>query len=107
MHEEEPGLLVEHVAVKCSHLDVAGVKSLNNRIDLVSCQNEVAGNRRLAVAARLKADPSCETHWTRRIYRHALHCDGITARNAELIDPAIGVALDAHDLVKLRSIKLD
>src|SRR3954452_3714929 len=56
MHEDEPRLLVEHVAVDRRHLDAIGAQLLDHRIDLLASEHEVAGDRRLAAAGRLEID---------------------------------------------------
>ena len=56
VNEDHPGLLVEHVAVNCCHLDPVLPQDADHRIDLISGHQEVACNRRLAAAGRLKVD---------------------------------------------------
>src|SRR5580704_17678802 len=55
MHEEQPRLLVEHVAVKRRHLDAVRAQGLDHRIDFLAGQHEIAGYRGLATTGRLKA----------------------------------------------------
>ena len=56
MHEVEPRLLVEHVAVQRGDLDAVLPQRLEHRIDLLAQEHEVAGDRRLAVTGRLERD---------------------------------------------------
>src|SRR4051794_37135768 len=48
MQEEQPRLLVQHVAVDRGHVDAVRPQGLNNGIDFVIGQNEVAGDGSLA-----------------------------------------------------------
>src|SRR6266849_9976686 len=42
MHEEQPGLLIQHVVVERGHLDAVGPEGLDDRIDLGGPQHEIA-----------------------------------------------------------------
>src|SRR3974390_1177946 len=55
MHEEQPRLLVEHVAVKGRHLDAVRAQSLDDGFHFFARQHEIAGYRCLAVTGWLKA----------------------------------------------------
>src|SRR4029453_8671487 len=52
--EEEPRLLVQHVAMDGRHIDPVGSQGLDDGIDLITGENEVAGDGSLAAAGRLK-----------------------------------------------------
>ena len=56
MNEERAGLVVEHVIVDGGHLDAVVAQGFDERIDLARQRHEIAGDRRLAVACRLKID---------------------------------------------------
>src|ERR1700730_4202349 len=44
MHEKEPRLLVEHVAMQCSHLDTVPKKFLEHRVHFLCDKHEIASN---------------------------------------------------------------
>ena len=107
MHEEQPRLLVEHVAVERRHLDPVRALRLDHGIDLFFGEHEVAGDGGLAAAGGLEAD--CGGH-AQRAGRHQLHSalgDRIAARHAELIDAAVGLPLHADDLIELGGVEID
>src|SRR5215468_1672476 len=56
MHEAQPRLLIQHVAVQCRHLDAVRVQRMDHRIDLLARHDEVAGDGGLAAAGRLEVD---------------------------------------------------
>src|SRR5262245_62477219 len=56
VQEEQPRLLVEHVAVNCRHLDAIRSQRLDHRIDLVSRQYEISGDGGLSAAGGLEVD---------------------------------------------------
>ena len=70
MHEEQPRLFVEHVAVDRRDIDAIGAQRPDHRIDFVARQYEVAGDRRLAAAGRLEVDGLRHPH---RADRSDLH----------------------------------
>src|ERR1700716_375149 len=105
MNEEHPGLLVEHMAVDCRHLDVAGAKRADQRSDLVTRHQEIACDRRFAISSGLKIDGIGAPERAGDLHS-ALHA-GLAPRHAELIDAADSVALDLHDLVELRGIEIN
>src|SRR5258708_31171316 len=53
MHEEQPRLFGEHVAVQRRHLDPALAQGLAHGIDLLRDEHEVTCDRRFAAATRL------------------------------------------------------
>src|SRR5258708_5748939 len=54
MEEEQPRLFVEHVTVDRRNIDAIGAQRPDYRIDFVTRQYKVSGNRRLAAAGRLE-----------------------------------------------------
>src|SRR5688572_21603915 len=56
MHEEQARLVVEHVVVQRRHVDPVRVQRLDDWIDLVLGEYEVAGDRGLARAGGLEVD---------------------------------------------------
>lgn len=56
MQEEQPRLFVEHVAVNRCDVDIVGAQRPDHRIDFITRQYKIPGNRRLAVAGRLEID---------------------------------------------------
>src|SRR3984957_13534133 len=107
MHEKQARLFLEHVAVQRRDLDPTGAKCLDDRIDLARHHHKVAGDRSVAVPRRLKAYAGRNAEGARGRNRHAVHRHWIAARDAELIDAAIGLAFDADNLVELRGIKIN
>src|SRR6516162_9554533 len=64
MHEEQPRLLVEHMAVDRGYLDAVRAQRLDHRIDLVSGEHEIAGDGGLAAAGGLEIDACGHAHRT-------------------------------------------
>src|SRR4051794_20803356 len=56
MHEDQPWLLVQHVAVDGRNLYPGRRKLLDDGVHLGADQHEVSGDRRLTAAGRLEAD---------------------------------------------------
>lgn len=56
MHEERTRLFIEHMAMYRSYLNVAGTQRSDQRIDLVTRHQKVAGDGCLAAAGRLEVD---------------------------------------------------
>src|SRR5437660_1043704 len=65
VQEEQPRLLVQHVAVDRRHLDAVRAQRLDHGIDLISRQHEVAGDGGLAAAGGLEVDGGGHAQWTR------------------------------------------
>src|SRR5207245_116098 len=107
VHEEQPRLLIQHVAMKSSYLDAVGTERLDDRVDLARHHHEIARYSGFAAARRLKTDSGCQTHRTSRRDRHSVHRDRIAARHAELIDATVGLTLGTDYLVELRGIKIN
>jgi hypothetical protein len=107
VHEDETGLLGEHVAVDRRHLDAVLPQRLDHRVHLFPCQHEVAGDGGLAAAGRLEADGRCHTGGSGGRELHSVLGDRIAARHRELIDAAIGLPLDADDLIELGGVEID
>ena len=78
---------------------------LHDRVHLLGGQHEIAGDRRLAAAGRLKIDRVRRAHAAGII--HAAFPDRLGARNAELIDAAVVRALGAERLVDRGGIEID
>src|SRR5262245_5959617 len=77
MAEEQTWLLVQHVAVQGGYLDPVTSQGLDDGVDLVGRQNEVAGDRRFTAARRLEADRFSDSHGTARGELHAAFTDWI------------------------------
>ena len=56
VHEEKARLLIQHVAVQCGHLDAIVTQRFEDRIDLLSSQHKITGDRCLAAPGRLEVD---------------------------------------------------
>src|SRR5664279_4247137 len=56
MHEKEPRLLVEHVAMQCRHLDTMPKEFLEHRIHFLSGEHKIACDCNLPTAGRLEVD---------------------------------------------------
>src|SRR5258706_10194326 len=107
MQEEESRLLVQHVAVDSSHVDVVRSQRLDHRIYFVIGKNEVTGNSRLAAASRLEVDRDGHAHRANRSNWHSAFHDRIAPRYIKLVDAAIGLPFAADDLIKLRRVEID
>ena len=57
MHEVQPRLFVEHMAVKGGYLDAVLTQRLDDGVHFIGDQNEIARYRGLAGAGRLEVDP--------------------------------------------------
>src|SRR5215471_15907806 len=101
VHEEQPRLLVEHVAVDRRHLDAIRAQRVDHWIDLVCGQHEVAGDGGLAAAGGLEADPSGHARGPGGGKLRSALAHRIAPRHAELIDAAGGLTLNADDLIEL------
>ena len=80
----------------------------DHRVHLVAGQHEIAGDGRFAAAGRLETDRGIATPIGpagRQL--HAVFGDRIPARHGQLIDAAVGLSLDADDLVDLRGVEFD
>src|SRR5947209_6324217 len=89
VHEEKPGLLVQHVAVNRRDLDAVRTQGLDDRVDLVGGEHEIAGDRSLAAAGWLEADPGRQAQRGGWCERHALFGDLIAPGYAKLVDAAV------------------
>src|ERR1700736_1761142 len=81
MHEEQPRLLVEHVAVERRHLDAVRAQGLNNGIHFLPGQHEIAGDRGLAGTGRLKAYGGRDAKWAYRSELRTVFSHGVPARH--------------------------
>src|SRR5258708_1575053 len=93
------------MAMKRGDLDAVVSHRLEDWIDLLRDQHKVTRNSRFATPGRLEVDRYCRAHRFRHL--HPVFLDRFSARNAELIDPAIVLALVTHDLVDGRRIEID
>src|SRR5262249_27115116 len=107
MHEEQPRLLIQHVAVQRRHLDAVRPQRLDYGIDLIAGENEVASDGGFAAAGRLEVDRDRNPHGTDRRELHAAFADGIASRYVEGVNAAIVLTLDADDLVELSRVEID
>src|SRR5262249_37020266 len=104
MHEEEPRLLPEHVAVHGGHFDSIRPQRLHYRIPLGAGQREVAGDRGFAIAGRLEVDRRGNPQGGGRGEVHAVLEHRIATGEAKLVDAAIRLSFRADDLIDLRSV---
>src|SRR5262249_57680851 len=104
MEEEQPRLLVEHMTMYRRHLDAVRAQRRDDGVHFVAGEHEIAGDRGLAIAGRLKADRRREPQWSDGSHCHSVVGDRIAAWHAELIDAAIGLSFDADDLIELRGV---
>src|SRR5215208_2823281 len=102
MHENQPGLLSQHVTVDCRHLDAVLSESLDNRIHFVSYQYEVTGNGGLAAAGRLEVNRRRYSHRAGRSNLHSVLGYRIAPRHPKLINASVSLPLGADDLIELR-----
>src|SRR5215216_389162 len=107
MHENQPGLLGQHVAMNCRHFDATLSERFDNRIDFSSNQHEVAGNGGLAAAGRLEVDCRRYSHRTGRSNLHSILIHRIAPRYAELVDTTVCLSLRANDLIELGGIEVN
>src|SRR5258706_8500495 len=56
MKEEQPRLLIQHVAMDRGHLDAVRPQSLDHRVHFVTRNHEIAGNSGLTATGRLEID---------------------------------------------------
>src|ERR1035437_10586070 len=107
MQEEQPRLLVQHVAVDRRHVDAVRPQRPDHGVHLVACKHKIAGDGGFATAGRLETDGNRYAHRSDRTYLHSIlrHC--IAARHCKLIDAAICLSFDADDLIKLRRVEID
>ena len=99
VQEVKPRLFSQHVAMDGRYFDAIRAQCLDDRIHFVARQDEIPGDRRLAITGWLEVDPGGHAHRTCRGDRHSVHGDGVAAGNADLIDASVGVPLCANDLV--------
>src|SRR5215211_5141527 len=107
MHEDQPWLLGQHMAVNRRHLDAVGAQRLDHWIHLFGNQDEIAGDGRLAAAGRLEVDRGGGPGGPGRNKLRAVLGNGIAPRHRELIDAAVGLALGADDLLDLAGVEVD
>src|SRR6267154_1448914 len=94
MHEEQPRLLGEHVAVQRRHLDPAVAQGPEHGVDLACDEHEVPGDRRPAAPGRLEVDGDARTHADGD--RHSILHYRVGAGDVDRINTAVDVALDAE-----------
>ena len=87
MHEQEPRLLTDHVAVQRCDRDVVRTERALDRGHFGCDHDEVARDGSAICAKRLKVDRRGHAH--RRRDGHTTLLDRPSARNAHLIDTAI------------------
>src|SRR5262249_35061936 len=97
VHEEQPGLLGQHVAVDRRDLDPVRPQGLDHRVDLLANEHEVARDRSLAAAARLEVDSGGDTAWPWRNKRYSMLGNGIAPRYRKLENPAIRLTFAANN----------
>src|SRR5581483_12320301 len=98
--EEEPRLLVQHVAVDGGNLDAIRPQGFNHRVHLIGGQHEVARDGGLAAAGRLKINPRRNAHRPGGTKLHSVFRDRIPPRHAELVDAAARFSFYADDLIE-------
>src|SRR5262249_26910022 len=107
VQEEQPRLLVQHVAVDRRHLDSVRAQRLDHRIDFFCDQHEIAGDGSLAAAGGLKADRRGHAHGPGGGHLHPVLAARIAAWYAKLITPAVRLPFGADDLIQLGRIEID
>src|SRR5439155_13903664 len=107
MKEEQPRLLVQHVAMNGRHLDAVRPQGIDNGVHLTAGKNKIPGDRRLAAAGRLKVDCCRDTHRPHGGNLHSALGDWVAAWDAKLINATVGLAFDTNDLVELRGVEID
>src|SRR6266446_7003849 len=92
MKEEQPWLLVQHVAVDCRHVDAIRPQSRDHRVHFIARKHEIASNCSLAAAGRLEVDRRGYAHRSHRRNLHAAFHDRVAAWHSKLINAAVGFA---------------
>jgi len=105
VHEEEVRLLHEHVIVDGLDLNSMSSKSPDDRVYLITEQNEVPGDRRFASACRLEVDGGRCAH--RGWDFHAAIGDLLFTGNTELKDAAFDLACEAQGLLDTLRVEID
>src|SRR4051812_2786295 len=100
MHEDQPRLLGQHVAMDRSDLDAVVAQRLDDRVHFVAGKDEITGDGGLPAASRLEVDGGGYAHGPRGTDLHPSLLNGVAPRNPELIRAAIGLPLAADDLVE-------
>ena len=107
MHEKQPRLFRQHVAMEGGHLDPVFPQRLYHGVDFVPEQNEIARNGGLPASRRLKVNCGGNAERASRIKTRAVFADRIRARHTNLINPAIRLTLASDDLIDLSGIEID
>src|SRR5260370_8517953 len=84
--------VIDHVTVKCRHLDPMLAKRLHDRIDFATKEHEVPCNGRLTATGRLEVDGDSRAQ--RRWNDHTCFGDRLSARNTELVDPSFPLTFE-------------
>jgi hypothetical protein len=91
IHEEETWLIVQHVIVDGCHLDAACAQGAQHRIHLGGGENEIAGDRSLAVARGLEVDRFRRSRSDRHFQRRPALWAALTIA-VELLGPLLILA---------------
>src|SRR5258708_20284841 len=107
MQEEQPPLLVQHVAMDRSDIDAVRPQGLDHGIYFVACQNKITGDSGLAATGRLEVDGDSHAHRSHRSNLHSAFHHWAASRHIELIDAAVAFSFDADKLVEFSGIEVD
>src|SRR4051812_30910089 len=106
MKEEQPRLLVQHMAVNGGDVDAIRSQCPDHWIHLVAGENEISGDSCLAATGGLKADGYRHAHRPDGTELHTVFRHWIAARHGELIDAAVCLSFDADDLIELCGVEI-
>src|SRR5215471_10333231 len=107
MQEKQPWLFLKHVAVHRGHLDPVGEQRVDDWIDLIAREREVAGDCGSLAACGLEVDALCKAHWAWGRDFHPAFADRIATRHGKGVHPAVVLPLDADDLIELLGVEFD
>src|SRR5258705_7478003 len=107
MKEEQPRLLVQHVAVDRGHVDAVRPQRHYDGIYFVARKHEITSDSRLAAARRLEVNRYGHAHWSNRRNLHSAFHDRIAPRHVELIDPADRLSSGADALIELDCVQIN
>src|SRR6267142_4227321 len=104
MHEEKMWRIIDHVTVKCRHLDPMLAKRLHDRIDFGAQEHEISCNRCPTATSRLEVDGDSRAQ--RRWNDHTSLGDRLCARNAELINTTVRRTLESERLLQSSRVQI-
>ncbi len=104
MHEEQPGLVVQHMVVDSGDLDAVAAQGADHGVHFLGDEDEVARDGGAGSAQRLEVDRDGRPHGRRRL--HAAAVDRLAPRKVVLQDAAVQLALGADRTVDGRNVEL-